>query len=151
MGSMRRLWFVMLGEMATTPVFYTVHRIIYQLSRGKIFSRSVGCPVILLTTTGRKSGEPRTAPIFGFQVEQSIVAIPSNAGKKHYPAWYFNLRANPQAQVQVGRETRQMKAREASEEERERLWPRLASQYGGYDVYRARTDRYLPVVIFDPV
>jgi len=141
----------MLGELATTRIFYAVHRAIYRLSGGRIFSRSLGCPVVLLTTTGRKSGELRTAPIFGFQEGQSIVVVPSNAGKKHYPSWYFNLRANPLAQVQLGPEIRSVRAREATFEERERLWPLLASRYGGYQVYRERTDRHIPVVILDPV
>lgn len=111
----------------------------------------VGCPVVLLTTTGSKSGEPRTAPLLGFEAGQSIVVIPSNAGKKHYPSWYLNLRANAQAEVQVGAQIRQVKAREASVEERERLWQRIVTYYGGYQAYRERTERHIPVVILDPV
>ena len=151
MRRLHRLGYVLLGELATTRLFYTLHRAIYRLSGGRIFSRSVGCPVVLLTTTGRKSGEPRTAPIFGFREGESIVVVPSNAGKKHYPSWYLNLRANPQAQVQLGPEIRLVKAREATSEERERLWPFLASQYGGYQVYRERTERHIPVIILEPV
>jgi len=97
MRRLRRLAYVTLGELATTRLFYSLHRAIYRLSGGRIFTRSLGCPVVLLTTTGRKSGEPRTAPIFGFPEGQSIVVVPSNAGKEHYPAWYLNLRSNPQA------------------------------------------------------
>lgn len=102
MKRLHRLGYVMLGKLATTRLFYGIHRAIYRLSGGRIFSRSLGCPVVLLTTTGRKSGEPRTAPIFGFAEGQSVVVVPSNAGKKHYPAWYFNLRDNPLAKVQLG-------------------------------------------------
>ncbi|MGO9089019.1 MAG: nitroreductase family deazaflavin-dependent oxidoreductase [Terriglobales bacterium] len=149
MRRLHRFGYVLLGELATTRLFYTLHRAIYRLSGGRIFSRSVGCPVVLLTTTGRKSGERRTAPIFGFREGKSIVVVPSNAGKKHYPSWYFNLRANPQAQVQIGPEIRRVRAREATSEERERLWPFLASQYGGYQVYRERTDRHIPVIILE--
>ena len=148
---MDRLGYVMLGELATTRLFYTLHRAIYRLSGGRIFNRSVGCPVVLLTTTGRKSGESRTAPIFGFQEGQSIVVVPSNAGKEHYPSWYLNLRANPQAEVQLGSAIWRVRARDATLQERERLWPFLASQYGGYQVYRERTDRHIPVVILEPV
>jgi len=151
MRRLDRFGYVLLGELATTRLFYTLHRAIYRLSGGRIFSRSVGCPVVLLTTTGRKSGEPRTAPIFGFREGESIVVVPSNAGKKNYPSWYFNLRANPEAQVQFGSEIRRVRAREATPEERERLWPFLASQYGGYQVYRERTDRHIPVIILEPV
>ena len=151
MKRLHRLGYVMLGELATTRLFYGIHRAIYRLSSGRIFSRSLGCPVVLLTTTGRKSGEPRTAPIFGFAEGQSVVVVPSNAGKKHYPAWYFNLRANPLAKVQLGSEIRTVRAREATSEERERLWLRLVTHYGGYQVYRERTERHIPVVILDPV
>ena len=151
MKRLHRFVYVMGGELATTRIFYAVHRAIYRLSGGRIFSRMVGCPVVLLTTTGRKSGEPRTAPLLGFQEGQSIVVIPSNAGKKHYPSWYLNLRANPQAQVQVGAQIRQVKAREATVEEGERLWPRIVTYYGGYQAYRERTERCIPVVILDPV
>ena len=77
--------------------------------------------------------------------------VPSNAGKKHYPARYFNLRANPLAKVQLGSEIRTVRAREATSEERERLWSRLVTYYGGYQVYRERTERHIPVVILDPV
>ena len=145
-----RLFYVLLGELATTRLFYVIHRIIYRLSGGRIFIRSLGCPVILLTTTGRKSGELRTSPIFGFPEGQSIVVVPSNAGKENYPSWYFNLCANPKAQVQLGRETRRLKAREATQEERERLWPVLVSRYGGFEVYKQRTERHIPVLILEP-
>jgi deazaflavin-dependent oxidoreductase (nitroreductase family) len=148
---MSRFGFVLLGELATTRLFYPLHRIIYRLSGGRIFTRSLGCPVILLTTTGRKSGEPRTAPVFGFPEGQSIVVVPSNAGKEHYPSWYLNLQSNPLAQVQLGREIRQLRAREATLEERERLWPTLVSRYGGFQVYRERTSRHIPVLILEPM
>ena len=151
MNKASRFGFVLLGELATTRLFYLFHRLIYRLSRGRIFTRSLGCPVILLTTKGRKSGEPRTTPIFGFPEGQSIVVVPSNAGKEHYPAWYFNLQAHPLARVQLGREVRQLKAREATPEERERLWPVLVSRYGGFQVYRERTCRHIPVLILEPV
>ncbi len=72
-----------------------------------------------------------------------------NAGKKHYPSWYLNLRAKPEARVQLGPEIWRVRAREATLEERERLWPFLASQDGGYQVYRERTDRHIPVVILE--
>ena len=151
MRKLDRFRYVMGGELATTRLFYTLHRAIYRLSGGRIFSRMVGCPVVLLTTTGRKSGEPRTAPLLGFEEGQSIVVIPSNAGKKRYPSWYLNLRANAQAEVQVGAQIRQVKAREASVEERERLWQRIVTYYGGYQAYRERTERHIPVIILDPV
>ena len=150
MSGLRRFWYVVLGEYATSRFCYSIHRAIYRLSGGRITFSIIG-PAILLTTTGRKSGKPRTAPLLGFQEGQSIIVIPSNAGKKDYPFWYLNLRANPQAQVQLGRELRQVRAREATPQEQERLWAYVISQYGGYDAYRERTDRHIPVVILDRV
>ncbi len=149
--TLRRLWYVGLGELATSRFFYPLHRVLYRLSGGRVLTRSMGCPVILLTTTGRKSGRPSTVPIFGFPEGKAIIVVPSNAGKARYPSWYLNLRANPEAEVQAGRETRRVKAREATPQELERLWPRLVHQYGGYEVYRERTDRQIPVVILDEV
>ena len=150
MSGLRRFWYIALGEYATSRFCYSIHRAIYRLSGGRITFSIIG-PAILLTTTGRKSGKPRTAPLLGFQEGQSIIVIPSNAGKKDYPFWYLNLRANPQAQVQLGRELRQVRAREATPQEQERLWAYVISQYGGYDAYRERTDRHIPVVILDRV
>ena len=151
MNRLHRFGYVVLGELATTRLYYSIHRAIYRLSGGRISSRALGCPVVLLTTTGRKSGQPRTAPIFGFPEGQSVVVVPSNAGKELYPSWYLNLRANPQAQVQMGHEVRRVRAREATPEERERLWPRLVTYYGGYQAYRERTERHIPLVILEPV
>ena len=149
MKRIRRLCYVILGEWATSRLCYPLHRAIYRLSGGRI-TLSFSYPAILLSTTGRKSGKPRAVPLLGFQQGQSIIVIPSNAGKKHYPSWYLNLRANPQAQVQVGRELRQVRAREATVQECERLWPYVISQYGGYQAYRERTDRRIPIVILEP-
>lgn len=144
------LWYVALGEIATSRLFWRLHRAIYRLSGGRLLSRSMGCPFILLTTRGRRTGRRRTVPIFGFPEGGAVVAVASNAGKPRHPSWYLNLRADPEAEVRLGRETRRMRAREASPEERERLWLRLTARYGGYDAYRARTDRPIPVVILEP-
>ncbi len=151
MNKLHRFGYVLVGELAVSRPFYFLHRIIYRLSGGRMLGRTMGCRVVLLRTTGRKSGQLRTAPLLGFEEGQSIIVVASNAGKEHYPAWYFNLRANPRAQVQLGPEIREVNAREATPEERERLWPRLVTYYGGYQVYRERTDRHIPIVILEPI
>lgn len=149
-GTIRRIWYRAAGEVGTSRFFSTLHRTIYQLSGGQIFGRSMGCQVVLLTTTGRRTGEPHTSPVLGFVEGRAIIVVASNAGKDRHPSWYLNLRANPGAQVQVGREIRKARAREATPEERERLWPRLAREFGGYEVYRERTSRPIPVLILEP-
>jgi deazaflavin-dependent oxidoreductase (nitroreductase family) len=112
----------------------------------------VKAPVLLLTTTGRKSGRPRTSPLLYAQAgDNGYMVIASKGGAPEHPLWYLNLRANPIAEVTVGRETQQMRARDAQGEERERLWRSLADVYPGYDRYARKTSRRIPVVVLEPV
>jgi deazaflavin-dependent oxidoreductase (nitroreductase family) len=127
-----------------------LHRAIYQASGGRLGTRALGCPVVLVTTTGRRSGRPRTVPIFGFPEGNAVVLVASNGGSDQHPAWFLNLQANPEAEVQLGRERRQMRARTATAAERDRLWPRVVGYYRGYDVYRQRTERSIPLVFLEP-
>jgi len=150
-AQLRRLWYVVAGEMGTSQAFYALHRAIYRASGGRVMTRALSCPVVLVTTTGRRSGRAHTVPVFGFPEGNAVVLVASNAGKDRHPAWFLNLEANPEAEVQVGRERRRVRARAATPAERERLWPRLVSYYRGYDVYRERTERPIPVLILEPV
>jgi deazaflavin-dependent oxidoreductase (nitroreductase family) len=145
----KQLWYVALGELATSRAFYPVHRAIYRLSSGRVPGRAMGCPVVLLTTAGRRTGNRVTTPVYGFPDGAAVVVVASNAGKDRHPSWYLNLRAKPDCEVQIGREIRRARAREATPEERERLWPELVRRYGGYDAYRARTDRSIPVLFLE--
>lgn len=149
LSGIRRLCYVAAGELGTSRFFHPLHRAIYRLSHGRVFGRSMGSQVILLTVTGRKTGRARTVPIFGLAEGRSFLVVASNAGKDRHPEWYLNLRAQPDAQLQVGAENFRIRAREATPAERERLWPRLVSQYGGYDVYRERTRREIPILILE--
>ncbi len=148
-ASLRKLWYVVAGEMGTSRAFSALHRAIYRASGGRVMTRALGCPVVLVTTTGRRSGRSHTVPVFGFTEGNTVVLVASNAGKDRHPAWFLNLEANPAAEVQLGRERRQVRARAATAVERERLWPRLVGYYRGYDVYRQRTDRAIPLVILE--
>ena len=114
---------------------------------GKLGGRIVGGPVLLLTTTGRKSGKKRTSPLLYLEDGQDLVLVASNGGAPVHPAWWHNLRAYPEAIVEIGRRKLWVRAEKASPEEKERLWPRLVSMYSGYEAYRHRTDREIPVVI----
>ena len=107
-------------------------------------------PVLLLTTTGRKSGRPRTQPLTYTRAGEGYVVIGSKGGAAQHPLWYLNLRANPVAEVTVGCETHGVRAREAEGEERERLWRQLADVYSGYDRYAQRTSRRIPVIVLEP-
>ena len=101
----------------------------------------------MLTTTGRKSGEERTVPLLYIRDGESFVVVASNGGTATHPAWWSNLRANPGATLEVGRRRLRVRAEEAGPEEKERLWPRRVEMYGGYESYRRRTDREIPVVL----
>ena len=124
---------------------------VYRLSGGRIGGRfRQGAPVLLLTTTGRKSGRPRTAPLLYLEDGENLVVVASKGGMSQHPVWYLNLEANPDVEVEIATRRRRLRARRASDEEKAKLWPRLVAMYRDYDDYQARTDRNIPVVILGP-
>jgi F420H(2)-dependent quinone reductase len=122
---------------------------LYRLSGGRIGGKINKAPVLLLTTTGRKSGRSRTAPVVYIADGEKLVVIGSNAGHSRPPAWSLNLKANPDAEVEIGRERRQMRARVAEGEERADLWRKHNEQYSGFDEYEARTDREIALFVLE--
>ncbi len=107
-----------------------------------------GAPVLLLTTTGRKSGEPRVAPLIYLKDGERLVLVASKGGMSHHPAWYLNLEANPSCEVELpGTGKIAMRAERATDEEKALLWPRLCEIYPDYADYQARTTRNIPVLI----
>lgn len=123
---------------------------LYRLSRGRLFGNFGGCPVVLLTTTGRKSGEQRTAPVIFMREGEGLVVIGSNAGNARPPAWSLNLKADPQAEVQVKGDRWPVVARVTEGEERSDLWKRFTADYSGFDDYDARTARDIAVFVLEP-
>ncbi|WP_374610795.1 nitroreductase family deazaflavin-dependent oxidoreductase [Gordonia sp. (in: high G+C Gram-positive bacteria)] len=107
-------------------------------------------PVCLLTTIGRKSGQPRTAPLIYLRRGDAFVVVASQGGSAKNPAWYLNLRDNPQVTIQIGEEKHDLVARTATDAERAELWPDLVDTYADYDTYAAWTERTIPVVICEP-
>ena len=127
------------------------HVALYRASRGRLGGRiSRGAPVLLLTTTGRKSGKRRTTPLLYLEDGGRYVVIASVGGAPKHPAWYLNLLANPAATIEAGRRNLAVTASTASPEERTRLWPLAVQIYPGYDDYQAKTTREIPVVILAP-
>jgi len=128
-----------------------IHRAIFNVSKGRIFGKAFGMPLIKLLTTGRKSGKERatmlSVPIVG---GERLVLVASFGGDDRHPAWYLNLQANPEVQVTMAGTTRTMIARIATEEERDELWPKITSVFEGYARYQNRTERQIPVVILEP-
>ena len=107
-------------------------------------------PVALLTTTGRKTGEPRVSPLYFLRDGDRVVVAASRGGSDKNPQWYLNLRANPKVQVQIKDELLNLTARDANEEERQRYWPQLVQMYPTYDDYQSWTDRVIPLVVCEP-
>lgn len=123
----------------------------YRASGGRIGGRFLrGAPVLLLTTIGRKSGQPRTAPLLYLRDGERIVVVASKGGMSRHPLWYRNVEANPDVEVEIGTDKMPMRARRASEEEKSALWPKLVAMYRDFDDYQARTERNIPVVILTP-
>ena len=123
---------------------------LYRMSGGRIGGKVGRAPVLLLNTTGRKSGQPRTAPVVYLADGDRVVIIDTNAGNERTPAWSFNLKANPDAEVELGRERRAVRARIAEGEERADLWRKHNEQYAGFDDYAERLNRDISVFVLDP-
>jgi len=107
-------------------------------------------PVALLTTTGRKSGQPRVSPLYFLRDGDRVVVAASRGGSEKNPMWYLNLKADPKVQVQIKKEVLNLTARDATDEEREKYWPKLVDMYPTYNDYQSWTDRTIPVVVCDP-
>jgi deazaflavin-dependent oxidoreductase (nitroreductase family) len=108
-----------------------------------------GAPILILTTTGRRSGEPRLRPLIFGEDDGRYVVVASQGGAPRHPDWYLNLRDDPDVHVQIRGERFAARARTAEGEERERLWRRMAEIWPPYDDYRRRTDREIPVVVLE--
>jgi deazaflavin-dependent oxidoreductase (nitroreductase family) len=127
-----------------------LHNALYRAIGGRVAGRMKGMPVLLLTTKGRKSGKPRTTPLLYLRDGERIVVVASNGGSDYVPAWWLNLRSSPDATIELGRARTRVSAREASPDERARLWPEFTSRFSGYARYATRTAREIPVVILEP-
>jgi deazaflavin-dependent oxidoreductase (nitroreductase family) len=123
---------------------------LYRLSRGRLFGQMGRAPILLLTTTGRKSGEPRTAPLLYLEEGERLVVIGSNAGNDNTPAWALNLLATADAHVEIRGRRRPVRARVAEGAEHDELWRRMTDQYRGFDDYRARTSRDIRLFVLEP-
>jgi deazaflavin-dependent oxidoreductase (nitroreductase family) len=131
--------------------FSRLHRAVYEKSGGRLMARLAGMHMCLLTTTGRRSGLPRTQPLACFPRGGDLVVVASNNGQAHDPAWWKNLEAHPEALVQFGRERFRVRAARAAGEEREQLWPWLVQQNPLYARYAKKTAREIPVVVLKRV
>lgn len=140
-----------IGERKLWAKWGRVHAAIYRMTGGLIGHSSGKITNLLLTTTGRKSGQERTVPLSYIRDDAGrIVIVASNGGADRDPVWWLNLKANPQARVQIERERLEVRAREADDAERNRLWPQLHEVNFFYSRHLANTDRRIPIVLLEP-
>ncbi len=122
----------------------------FRANGGKVDGAFKGAPLLLLHTTGAKSGRDRVHPLMYQAIGNSFAVFASKAGADTHPAWYHNLRANPEATIEVGTTTVDVVARELGPEERDPIWEKQKAEFPGFGEYEARTSRVIPVVMLDP-
>jgi deazaflavin-dependent oxidoreductase (nitroreductase family) len=129
-----------------------LHEAIFRASGGRVLGRAAGMPVVMLTTTGRRSGRPHTCMLTSpVKHRGDIVLVASYGGSDRHPAWFLNLQANPVVDVVMRDRSGKMRARIASPEEKAELWPQVTATYGDYAVYQERTKRDIPLVVLEPL
>ncbi|HEY1741487.1 MAG TPA: nitroreductase family deazaflavin-dependent oxidoreductase [Acidimicrobiia bacterium] len=123
----------------------------FRANDGKVGGNFEGAPLLLLHSTGAKSGVERIAPVMYQEVDGEYAIFASKAGAPTNPDWYHNLRANPSAEIEIGAETMPVTARVAGDDERDKIWETQKQRYPGFADYEAKTTRTIPVVILEPV
>jgi deazaflavin-dependent oxidoreductase (nitroreductase family) len=121
----------------------------YEATDGREGHDWQGTQTLILTTTGRRSGEPRKAPLIYGEHGDDLLVVASKGGSPQPPAWYVNLQADPEVEVQVGADRFTARARDATPEEKPELWKIMTEQWPAYDEYQTRTDRPIPVVVLE--
>jgi F420H(2)-dependent quinone reductase len=126
------------------------HIWLYEHTDGRVGARLLWFPAALVTTTGRKSGKPRTVATLYLRDGDRVVLPASFGGRDDHPMWYRNLKSNPQVHIQIRDEHLNLVARDATVEERKVYWPKLIKMYPPYREYREATDRVIPLVVCEP-
>ena len=143
----RRVWWRRALQRALT----LSHIACYRATGGVIGHRAGSLFHLLLTTTGRRSGKPRTTPLTYIQVDGVLALIASNFGSRTYPQWYLNLAAHPEATEQIKRRRWRVRARPTTTEERERIWSAALKVWPAWAGYAARAQREIPIVALEPL
>jgi deazaflavin-dependent oxidoreductase (nitroreductase family) len=142
------------GSWLFARMAHRIDRPVYRLTRGRNTFASLmsGIPVVMLTTTGARSGQPRTVPVLGLPTDDGLVVVASNFGQHRHPSWYHNLRAQPEGEVAVNGVKRRFRAVEAEGERRERIWQEGLKVYPGFSQYERRAShRRLAVFVLEPL
>lgn len=130
-------------------LFWRFHRWLMRLTKGRLGSRLMGNSVLLLTTTGRKSGQLRETALYTFPDGENYIVVASNVGEDKHPGWYLNLRENPEASILIGGREHAVIAHEAEGAERERLWKMVTTEDNNYAEYQTWTARKIPVIVLE--
>ncbi|MEI6666401.1 MAG: nitroreductase family deazaflavin-dependent oxidoreductase, partial [Chloroflexota bacterium] len=133
-------------------LFLAIHVALYRATNGKIGGRMFGGNVLILTTTGRRSGKRRDTPVMYVRdpEQDRFAVIASNGGAASHPAWFHNATAAGAAEIQVRDRRIAVGVRQATEEERARLWPLAVADYAGFDACQKKTQRHIPMLLLDP-
>ena len=140
-----------IGWIGRSRLVTRLHPVLYRLTGGRgVVGRSLGLQVVVLTTTGRSSGRPRVAPLYAIPAGDAWLLVGTHGGEERLPDWVANLRAQPDATVQVGSASQPVRAREPQGDEYRALWQRAIAGYPGYAVYRSRRSTDPPLVLLEP-
>ena len=131
--------------------FGKVHKALYQMTGSRVFANLGQMPTLLLTTTGHKSGQPRTVPLLYIENADGFAIVASFGGAPKHPSWYLNLQGDPKATIQIEKRVIPVTATTASQEEKKHLWPEFTAIYPDYDNYEKETERDIPVVLLHVV
>lgn len=133
-----------------TKAVQRINTFLYQRSGGRIGGRFENAPALLLHHVGRKSGEQRTSPLVFARDGEDVIIVGSYGGADKHPAWFLNVRANPEVEIEIGRDRMKMLARVAEATERTALWSKVTEVWPSFDTYQGRTEREIPIVVLSP-
>lgn len=139
--------------MGLFKAFLAVHVFLYRLSGGRLLNHMKKAPVFILTVKGRKSGRPQTLPLLYTETDRGLAVVASFAGAARHPAWYLNLMAAKEAEIEIGRTKKHVRVEEVEtgSERYRAIWQKAASLYPDYDAYQTRTTRQIPILELIPV
>ena len=145
-------WRVMRGKFNLIRIVSKIHGYIYRISRGRVGKQLGKVAILLLTTTGRKSGKKRSVPLTAIPYGTKYILVASFGGSPVHPAWLINIRQNPAVHIRVGSIVKQAKASiiETTDTGYEEMWEKAVATYGGYDNYKRVTSRHIPIVVITP-
>ncbi len=142
------------GSWVFARVAHHLDRPVYRMTDGRHTAASLitGLPILMLTTTGARSGKRRTVPVLGLPTDEGLAIIASNYGQERHPGWYYNLRRNPEAEVGMDERTWMVRAVEVEGERRQRVWQEALEIYPGFATYERRADhRRIHVFVLEPL